>query len=881
MRVIKPQKLGLLTRCFEFKRRYRMGVSVLMHVPLSDAEELYTEVSMWKFAGEQLGKDTVLDAGIPKLHPEFLVHGKVFAPGGEAVKACAARARFGSCEKTLFAFGDRHWNGNVASAPEPFTEMPLDWTRAYGGDDYPANPLGKGRKPIAFPDGSQRIPLPNIEHPQQRIVSPREQPAPVAFGTIDQTWPQRAAGVGTYDDAWLKNEFPGFAGDIDWTFFNVASRDQWLTFPVPTNEAYEFENLHPRRPVIAGHLPGFSARVFIGRGSDEAPELEKVATRLSTVWFFPAAERAILIYQGFVDLAEEDGADIRHMLIAAERSSEPKSPDHYLHVLTSRLDPERGALNSLKEHELLPPGLTATDPDVEQAAALLAGPGRLRRNNAKRGAREIAKARADVASHGLDPDAHGPAVLPPEEPLPPLEHLPEFLERKLAEGKQQQAAAKAALEKSVDQTEAQFLAKGMDFAYVREEISRKVKGPPEFSAKAELASLAALARQHPDSAAVQAELDQFYRNPEFIRKLEDAEQKMRENYVKMADRQDPADPMPEARRKVVHAGAVAALERGQSFAGLDLTGGDFSGLDLSGANFAGAFLECANFRNARLVGCDFTGAVLARAQLQGADLTSAVLKSANIGRIECDGTRFDGADCSNAILRDAHLSRASFRGAQLVGADCMGARFEETDWGQAKLTDVMFIETSLTGLKLSGANLSGAGFLRCDVTGVDFRGAVLDGALFLGAKGKGADFSGASLHNLRCVENCDFTGADFSDTRLTEANLRCTQLEGAHFLRSRLDKADLSESKLRGAWFYLASAIEARFIKADLRDAVLVSCNLMNASLQRSDIIGADFRLANLFQADFARVRVDRSAQFDRALRTRLKTVPRLVEPAS
>lgn len=879
MKVVKPQKLGILTRCFEFQRKQRMGVSILMHVPLGDLCELYSEVSLWKFAGEQLGKDAILDAGVPKLLPEFLVHGRVYAPGGTPVAACAARARVGAHEKVLFAFGDRNWNGSTPTDAQPFTEMPLAWTQAYGGADYPANPLGKGSLPVLQADGSKRRPLPNLEHAKQRIVQPEDRPDPASFGPIDQTWPQRAARVGTYDDAWLKTDFPGFARDIDWRFFNVAAQDQWLSFPMPTNEAYEFENLHPDKPLLSGNLPGFSARCFINRNADDIA-LENIAMRLSTMWFFPAAERAILVYQGFVDIVEEDGTDIRHLMIAAERSGEPKPIEHYLDVLKGRLDKDQGAFNMLREGDLLPAGLSSTDPEIQKVASLLTGEGRLRRNIAKRGVREITKARAEVASYGLDPDVHAPALPKPEEPIPPLEHLPEFLERKLAEGTQQRLAAEADAKRSIEATAEQFAKEGLDFQYVRDEIAHKPKGPPTFSAKAQIDSLAALAKEHASDPAITAELEQFYKDPEFKARLIDAEQKMRESYVLMADRQEAAPAMEESRARRVHSGAVAALKRGQSFAGLDLTGADLSGLDLAGANFAGAFLECANLSGTKLQGCDFSGAVLARAQLRGADLSSARLVGANLGRIECDDTRFDGADCSKAILRDAQLLRASFRGALLHGADCSGAKFDQTDWSEAQLGDILFMETALCGVQLSNAQLAGASFLRCDVSGVNFRGAVLDGAVFLGAKGAGADFTGAHLHNLRCVESCDFSGADFSDAHLVEANLRGSNLEGAHFLRSQLDKADLSESKLRGAWFYMASAIEARFVKADLREAILVSTNLMNAVLQRSNILGADFRLANLFQSDFARVRIDHSVRFDRALRTRMRTVPRLAQSA-
>ena len=57
---------------------------------------------------------------------------------------------------------------------------------------------------------------------------------------------------GTYDDAWLKQDFPGFARDIDWHFFNCAPPDQWLPDRLDGDETYAFKNLHPTQPLLQG-----------------------------------------------------------------------------------------------------------------------------------------------------------------------------------------------------------------------------------------------------------------------------------------------------------------------------------------------------------------------------------------------------------------------------------------------------------------------------------------------------------------------------------------------------------------------------------------------------------------------------------------------------
>ena len=118
---------------------------------------------MWPFAADELGKDGVLEAGIPKQKAEFLVTGSAFSPSGEPVPKLPVRAGLGDREKVMWVFGDRYWSGTTEfTAPEPFVAMPLDWEHAFGGEGYDANPLGRGAGPVEV-EGQLTRPLPNIE----------------------------------------------------------------------------------------------------------------------------------------------------------------------------------------------------------------------------------------------------------------------------------------------------------------------------------------------------------------------------------------------------------------------------------------------------------------------------------------------------------------------------------------------------------------------------------------------------------------------------------------------------------------------------------------------------------------------------------------------
>ena len=285
MQVLKPQALGLSTRPIEFRKRFGLSVSAYLHLPFAQAGRgtLWAEQSMWSFLAKEMAQP-LIDEGVAKLTPEFLVHGKAFPPP-DRPNGCAVRARFGAQEKTLLVLGDRYWDGTRPSVAPPFEEMALDWSRAYGGPDYPLNPGGRGRQKQ---DGITR--LPNIELPHDRLLRPDQTIAPAGFGALDVMHPQRVQYRGTYDADYLKQHAPGFAPDTDWRYFNLAPPDQWMGTALAGDEAFSFENMHPTKPLVEGRLPGMRARVFVGYRIEGAePKIREVPLRLTTVWFFPHA----------------------------------------------------------------------------------------------------------------------------------------------------------------------------------------------------------------------------------------------------------------------------------------------------------------------------------------------------------------------------------------------------------------------------------------------------------------------------------------------------------------------------------------------------------------------------------------------------------------
>ena len=817
------------------------------------------------------GKDAALDVCIPKSRAEFLVTGCAYTRDGKPQPACRAAAVLGSLRKELYVFGDRYWNGNTATDPAPFTEMPLDWPHAFGGPDYSRNPLGKGYDPIQM-NGQKIKPLPNLEYPDRLVTHPDHKPEPACYGPMDQMWPQRAKKVGTYDDAWLKSDFPGYARDIDWSFFNLTAADQQQASPFGGDEAYRFDNMHPTEPVVEGRLPGVLARSFINRKSGDDETFEEVPLHLTTCWFFPHAKRAILIYQGSTEVGTNDAADVAQIVIAAERLGQSRPYDHYQQVLRQRLDKERGHLYALRDGDLTPEGMGKTDTDA--AVTPTADKSLARQNLRRKAEKEIQRARDTAASQGLDPDKYAPPPLPPEEVLPSLEQLPEFMDRIEKDIEEMRKQAEEDFKRRDAELEKTFQSMGMDYDEVRKQQKTTPKGPPTFTADGKVRELREIADSLRNQGALATQVDEIYQDPENLRLWKDTEGQLRELYRTMAHHQDPADTMAPEKLEATRQAVLAAYARGASMAGWDLTGVDLSGLDLSGANLEGALLESARLEKTNLSGANLNRAVLAHASLHGASLTGAQLRNASLGAAQLNETVLGGADLTGAVLAKARLTKTDLQQAILIDADLMEAEFADTDLSGTQLDGLSFIENDLRGVRLTGASLKKCNFIKTDLRGVDLSGANIGEAVLIGVRAAGARFQKASMVKTRIIEKSDLDHASLTECDLTEANLRGTCLIGCDLSGTVADRADFSECDLRGANLYRIVARDAMWVKACLDQASLVSANLMNGILRNVDLYGADLRGANLFGVDLSRAGTDAETNFSGALMKRAQMLP-------
>lgn len=870
MRVIKPFSASILTRAFEYKGKQYLGVSVLLFSPLGEHARLLPEKDLWPFWATQPEALAPLEAGFPRRHAEYLVCGSAWTTA-QRRDAVAVRACVGRLSKDLVVWGPRHWEGARPSAAVAFESVRLGWEHTYGGPDHAANPLGQGRTEVES-SGRRVWPLPRIEYPSKPLTSPREEGQPAGFGPIDQMWAQRAAFRGTYDERWLKEEFPGLASDLDWRFFNAAPLDQQQAESFMGDETYEFHNLHPTKSLLKGRLHGLSTRVFVDRLVDDGVRFEELRTKLTGLWFFPGEERVIQIFQGALEVQEDDASDVKLLLAAIEKDGQARPAEHYRTVRKKRLDKQDGSLETLRESDLVPEHIAAALHDFT--------PSRNRGLDRalKRAEQDREVARGEVAAQGLDVELHAPPVA--GAPAPVIRSIDDLLEarkamaRESAELPVRMAAEKA---KAMGDAKQAYATSGMDFADIEAEVSgAKTSGPPIAFAPRLEKDFSGLIEDGKRSGGDIHELEEMLADPKVIAQWRRGDAAQLDSYRLGAQHQASAGRLPAGASAQLAQEVAAAHAKGESLSGWDLTGVELVGLDLRGADLSLALMECAVVRNCNFSGAVLSGACLVRTVFESCSMDGADLAQANLSLATVSNASIKNANLSAVMLEKARLTRVDLSGSRIDQIQLTGVTLEGVDLSDVRSEEMLlFSELSLTGTRFKNARLKRVVFSNCDLTGVNLSGMHCEKAAFVGTRADRARLLDMAIDAGCFVAGSSLRQADLRGARLERVCLRGTPLEAANFKGARLRESDFSECDLRGAVFHAADARGAVFIRARLENASLASCNLAGAVFQHAWLQDTDFSYANLHEGDMARVHLGTRVQFLGALTSRLRTLPR------
>lgn len=729
---------------------------------------------------------------------EILVAGSAYPPEGGRVAVFRAGVQAGPVSKEISVFGPRQWETKFLSIrpgpPAAAIPTPLSYRFAFGGPEFPMNPIGCGREGLE---------MPRIERLGRTLESPSQILSPAGLGAIPMDWAPRAARLGSFGSDYVKTRWPWWPQDFDRRFFQTAPDDQQRDGYWNGSEELVFFNLHPTVAELRTSLPGMRPRCFVRTvsnwtrgmpGKERHFEISETALELDTIWANPSEEKIVLNWRGETairsivypeihtlwcciepaggtsDIAEAIAADVRVLDALENPISAP--------------DPEPPELPSTPESDV-PPESSAIRQVFSQAVAALG-------------------VLFPKQSEAAIPDTAREAMAKMDEEIRGVASDAESLKAKSAE-------AEARL-KQFEEMQAKASAETANFG---DGSGTPDAEPAPHSPEAVNARLEELEKKFAD---LEASLPRSPRWEDFIR-----------DGVFSVD--------------VLRAQGGHGVDfRGAPLAGLDLSRIDFSGavfneMDLAGANFSHSSLEAA-----ALSGCDLNGCQFCGSNLSFATLAQSKTRDTAWDQALCGDTTFEGLDFRKANLSGIQAPRACFRECQMQEVDLSKSLLAMADFPGSDMSRASFHEAILSGADLSGCRAPAANFSRCHIESLRTDEAtILDGAIFHDTVGSGANLEGANL------SGCDFSGSDLRGSRFVGS-----MAASAVFAKCDLRKSTFDDAGLTGCVFLHANLMESTFDRANCTSALFDGGNLFDASFWESDLSHATWHGAYTPRSRFA-----------------------------
>jgi uncharacterized protein YjbI with pentapeptide repeats len=354
MRILKPQRISLMCSFAGTPVRGQLVVTGLFGFRISSPFYFLTEQELWATIKSDIQKDEIFDLWMPKKSGELLVWGKAISE--KPVKTMTVGVDCGPISRRLVVSGDRVWEKSLlgwrASTPQSFTEMPITWSRAYGGFGFAACPIGTGHEAQRRLDQGEVVTLPNIESIKQRLIHPSDVLRPVSFAATDIRWPSFQI-TGSFDDKWLAEQHPAMPSDVDQQIFNLAQEEQRLVNGYwRGDENFAIYEMHRSHPEISSALPGVAMRCFYTRAHHG--DLHETKLRLDTVCLFPSSDAGVLIFRGEIEDVDTDARGIEALMPAAEWLENPKPISHYVDAYRLRTDDSVRMEYAMADLQLMP-----------------------------------------------------------------------------------------------------------------------------------------------------------------------------------------------------------------------------------------------------------------------------------------------------------------------------------------------------------------------------------------------------------------------------------------------------------------------------------------------------------------------------------------------
>ena len=902
MDIIQPLDLEAGYRTFSFNKKHHLVVTLKLYFPLNDGYPILFSDAYQKMSELDA---PFIDEGMPKLNSEFFTLGNAISPNGNPVSALEVSTECSDIKKQLHVTGDRYWLGGITgtSNPIPFTTLALTWKNAFGGKNFALNPLGKGIDKEKTDIGEELIQMPNIEYTNKMLTNKGQTPPPASYMPLSLEHPERRQYLGTYDDDWLINCFPGYPRDLNFNAFNCSPNDQRFNETLSGGEKFEIKNMHAQHPLIRGTLPKFNARAFVVKPNIEVKDLREedlieIKTHIDTVTFFPNQLMGMLIFRGTLEVNESDASDYKHLLCAYEsKQAIAREKKHYLHSLAGRLHPDLNMQYALTTKDLIPDdipcGMARLTQQDSNPELLLAE--HIKSKFEETISKELAETQQQLVTLIEQQKKLGQDTSILEKQLANLTNPVKDEWQVKFENVIEKLAPGTSAEGKIDLQKIDFRAFD-ELAKLSEEYAVFQKNKAEQQLQLQIQAAIDSGNQelahNLDKAlqkfALPAELPRASNPKQKLAELKtafsqqnqeinfaDIETKLAQGYTSEiesyktgAHMMDHGTPPLALKLDKLKKNALTAIHKGESMAHQDLAGIDFSGEDLRNVDFSNCYLEQCNFSQANLEGANLSGAIAARSNFSHANLKSANLVASNIG-----ACNFTYSDLSDANATDCEYGKSDFSHATLTHLDLsstlntLEACFYKADLSGVNFGEAIFIETNFSGANLSECQAISATFQKCNLSACHGSQAQLQSSNFIESNLSFCKFIKSDLTNCRFLDKSSLNESQFIDCILADTTLRSITLEHCQFINSTLNGCDFSDSDARYTVLNGCHAISSLFIKTDFGHSKLsntnfmysnfLQANLTQANLSHSNFYGCEFMGSSVANTDFARSNLD------------------------
>lgn len=881
MKTIQPLRLSSLTRPYQYAGQCYLGVTVFVLWDFTEGHPIAEGgQALWEIFKDEsvdvFGAQT-LDFGIPKQQAELIVNGYgygCYAKDGRT----AVEVSLNNIKKSLWVSGDRYWVNHKMSPALDFEKIAISWRNAYGGPEYPENLVGKGHKVQDL--GGEKVQLiPNIEDPSYPIRDETSHYVPAGLSALPIEMPNRHLMMGTYDEKWRQEDYPGFARDIDWCYFNQAPQDQYLNH-LKAGDRLSFIHMHPEKSIVSASIPDWIVRGFIKKaesGEQITGTLQTIDFALTTVWAYPHREQAILVYQANVQIMSDDADEISHIMFALEHPDDPHHMDYYETVLEQRLDPKLGAMYAALDKTLIDKRY------MRPLAIELLPVSQQLKNKMKYVDRELSNTQEELKKMQ--------ATLP-KSPMPESDDIKSLRLQK--EQTEQESAEQIAIAR-------QLLNGELSFDELIELQIEQAKKMPDYSAKRQQLrkQLAEIKEKHASMTyAEQVEFFEQTENDSFAEKIFAYKPAVLSDVGAYQDKQD-AQLAVDEENKAVKALRESEQKQHQLFEQMRQRHcvpmmGKGLAQDISVVEESGKLVAIDNlnfFRqrlheitegfvlrhtyaheedyrqlmswptfvhHTRFTQCDFH-----EANLQHCRFRQVVFQSCDFTKADISFTVFEDCQFINCKLVDVtnhrlDLKKVEFTSCELATWMHSKLFIEHVRFDTCRFESFSFLRARVKQLHFENSHLSRVSFVNTWLKGLSFEQCRIDSLAISGTR----QIQGLRLHHSQ-VEKCFIQ----SKTTIYDVELKRTQMKDscwremvlpkARFIESDISRNEFSKTQFHHAVFHTVSAKDSLFIRSDFSAATLQNVDFAQTICKSANFSSTTLDHVSFFRAELALIKTD------------------------